>query len=95
LSSRLCFIPLLTALFHGKFCAFRAQNNKRNNLSLPLIIQCNWRRRNWTRQTLGTCPQCALRSEQENTEIFKQTSLCKTCMEKILEKFKDTRSVSS
>ena len=93
-SSLLCFIPLPTALFHGVICVFRAQNNKSNDLYLLVMVQCNWRTWNVTRQTLGTCPQWAVRSEQENTEIFKHSSLRKTCMDKFLLKFKASRSVS-
>jgi len=74
LSSQLCFIPLHTALYHSTICTFRAQNNRSNDLYLLVMAQCKWRTRNWTRQTLGTCPQCAVRSEQENTEMFNQTS---------------------
>jgi len=37
---------------------------------LLVMAQCNWRTRNWTRQTLGTCPQCAVGCEEENTQIY-------------------------
>jgi len=39
--------------------------------------------------------QCAVCSELENTVIFTQSSLRKTCIDKVLVKFKDSRSVSS
>ena len=39
--------------------------------------------------------QCAVCSELENAEIFTQSSLRKTCIDKVLVKFKDSRSVSS
>jgi len=71
LPSHRCFIYLPTVLFHGALGAFRAQNNKSNDLYSPVMAQCNWRARNSTRQTIGTCPQCAVCREQENTEIFK------------------------
>jgi len=95
LSSHRCFIHLPTALFDGVMCVFRAQNNKSNDLYLLVMAHCNRRTRNWTRQTLGTCPQCAVRREQVNTEISKPSSLRKTCMDRFLLKLKDTRSVSS
>ena len=59
------------------------------------MARCNYRTQNWTRQTLGTCPQCAVRCEQENTELYKHKSLRKTCMPKSVVKIKDTRSVSN
>jgi len=37
LSSNLCYIPLLTALFHGVIGAFRAQNNKSSDLYLLVM----------------------------------------------------------
>jgi len=61
---------------------FRTQNNKSNDLYLLVMAQCNWRTRSWTRQTLGTSPQCAMGREQENSEIYKPLSLPKTCMGK-------------
>jgi hypothetical protein len=72
LSSRLCFIPLPTALFHGVLCVFRAPNNKSNGLYLLVMAQWNCRTRNCTIQTLGTCPQSAVRRQQENTQILKR-----------------------
>jgi len=95
LLSKFFSIPSPTALFHGVIGTFRAQNNKSNDLYLLVMVPCDYRTRNWTRQTLGTCPQCAVRCEQENREIFEHSSLRKTSMGKFLVNFKDTRSASS
>ena len=95
LSSHICFIPLPTALLHDIICVFRTQNNKSNDPYLLVMAHCNYRTRSWTIQTLGPCPQCTVRSEQENRQVFKQSSLRKTCMEKFLLMFKDTGSMSS
>jgi len=75
LSSQLCFIPLHTALYHGTICTFRSQNNKSNDVYLLVVARCNWKTRYWTRQTLGTCPQCAVRSEQE-TLLYSHSRHC-------------------
>jgi len=95
LSSHICFIPLPTELFHDIICVFRTQNNKSNDPHLLVMAHCNYRTRSWTRRIFGTCPQCSVRCEQENTEIFKLSSLRKNSMDNFLLKFKDTGSVSS
>jgi len=86
---------VITPLFYSftLICVFRAQNNKSNYLYLQMMAQCNRRTRNWTTQTLGTWPQCAVCLEQENTEIYKRPSMRKTFMDKYLDKFKDTTSL--
>jgi len=89
------FNSLTTASFNSVIFALGAQNNKSNGLYLLMMAQCNCKTRSWTRQTLGTCPQCAIRCEQENTEIYKHKSLPKTCMSKSVVQFKGTRSVSN
>jgi hypothetical protein len=94
LSTQLCFIPLPTALFDGVMCVFTALNNKSSDLYLLVMAQCTCRTRNWTIQPLGTCPQCAVRSVQENTEIYRHWSLRETGMDKFVVKFKDPRSAS-
>jgi hypothetical protein len=59
-------------------CNLCVQNTKTTKSNdLYLLDLCNWRTRNWTRQTLGTCPLCAVRCEQENTEIYKHSLLLK------------------
>jgi hypothetical protein len=89
------FPSFKTELYNWVVGVFRAQNNKSKNLYLLLLDQCNWRTRNSTMHTLGNCPQCAVRSEQENTEIYKHLLLRENYMGKVLVKFKNTGSVSS
>jgi hypothetical protein len=67
--SNLCFFHLPTALFHCAIGAFIAQNNKSNNLYLLVMVCCNYRRRNRTRQ-IDTCPQVAVRCEQERQKYW-------------------------
>jgi len=68
---------------------FTLQSVRPERITTKVIIctywwWCNCRTRNWTRQTLGTCPQCAVSREQENTEIFPQSLLRKTFMDRFL-----------
>ena len=89
------FHSLTKASFNSVIFALGAQNNKSNDLYLLVMAQCKCRTRSWTKQTLGTCPQCSVRRELEKTEIYKHLSLPKTCMGKFVVKFNDTRSVSN
>ena len=76
-------------------CVFRAQNNKSNDLYLLVMAQRSWRNWNWTRKTLGTCPQWASGREEENTDLFQHTSMRKTCKDRFMMTFKDIKLVST
>jgi len=76
-------------------CVFGARNNKSNDQDLLMIAQLPGECEIEQDERFGTCRQCAVRRELGNTDIFQHTSLRKTCMDRFLVMFKDTRSMSS